>query len=131
MLRLGIKYEGQPVPLEAHKSFWVTPKEEIDAMTGGCGPGWLGDWFVPDTIWGLSVKRACRIHDFDYYMGTLKGEADLRFLENMQRIIIACTRWSWLKELRLRRAQTYYLAVRYAGDSAYAKDGAYKEVNLL
>ena len=60
MLRqLGIKYEGPLVPLQAVESFWVATKEEIDACTGGCGPGWFGDWLVPDTVWGgLSIQRA-------------------------------------------------------------------------
>jgi len=130
-MRFGVKYSDKPIPLEAPEKFWDTPKEEIDKVAGGCGPGWFGDWIVPDTVWGLSIKRACRIHDWDYHIGTPKVEADLRFLENMQRIVISCTRWSWLKELRLRRVQTYYLAVRYAGDSAYAKDKNNKEVNVL
>ena len=26
--------------------------------TFGCGPGGLGDWVVPDTMWGLRVTEA-------------------------------------------------------------------------
>ena len=130
-MRLGMKYEGQPVPLEADESFWTTPKEEIDAVTGGCGPGWFGDWIVPDTVYGLSIERACRIHDFDYYLKINKELADTRFYHNMERIVIASTKWAWLKSLRLRRVKTYYTAVKYAGDSAFAKDKNNKEVNLI
>jgi len=60
MLRqLGIKYEGPEVPLHAIEAFWRATKEEIDSCAGGCGPGKVGDWIVPDTVWGgLSIKRA-------------------------------------------------------------------------
>lgn len=118
-MRLGIKYEGKPIPLQAEDSFWNATKKEIDAVTGGCGPGWLGDWLIPDTVWGLSIERACRIHDYDYAIGTERAVADERFHVNMQRIVLFCTKWVWLKNLRLRRVKLYYLAVRHAG-SAYA-----------
>lgn len=130
-MRLGIKYKGKPVPLWADESFWNTPKEEIGAVTGGCGPGRLGDWLIPDTVWFLSIGRACRIHDWDYHIGTNKAMADIRFWHNMDRIIMACTKWNWLKTLRLRRAKLYYLAVKNVGDYAYAKDENNLEVNVI
>lgn len=132
-MKLRIKYKGKPVPLEADESFWNATTEEIDAATGGCGPGWLGDWFVPDTTWGLSIKPACQIHDWDYRPNSkvAKKAADNRFYENMQRIVIVCTKYNWLKNMRLRRVKLYYIAVKYGGDSAYAKDENNKEINLL
>lgn len=132
--KLRIKYESHHyVPLEADESFWDATKDEIDLATGGCGPGWAGDWFVPDTVWGgLSILRACRIHDWDYRPGSgvSKEVADKRFYENMQRIIIVCTKWNWLKNMRLRQAKLYYLAVKYGGDSSYAEDKNNKKINL-
>jgi len=120
---LGIKYEGQSVPLEADPSFFSATKEEIDKKAQGCGPGRFGDYFVPDSVWGgLSIKRACRIHDWDYYIGTDKKIADKRFLKNMERIILSNTNWYWLRELRLHQAQVYYTVVSYVGDHAYAAD---------
>jgi len=130
--QLGIKYDGTPVPLEADPSFWSATKEEIDKQAQGCGPGWFGDYLIPDSVWGgLSIKRACRIHDYSYFLGIDKGLADLRFLHNMERIIIACTKWEWLKRLRLSQAQLYYKVVSYAGDSAYAADKSNKIVNII
>ena len=133
MLRqLGLKYEGPAVPLEADPRFWEATKEEIDKVAQGCGPGWFGDYLVPDTVWGgLSIERACRIHDFSYAQGIDKELADVIFLKNMERIIIACTRWNWLKRLRLSQAQLYYKVVSYAGDSAYAADKSNKIVNII
>jgi len=129
---LGIKYEGQSVPLQADPTFFLTPKEEIDKQAQGCGPGWFGDWFVPDSVWGgLSIKRACRIHDWDYYIGTDKDIADKRFKENMERIIITNTKWNWLKSLRLHQASVYYRVVKYTGDHAYAVDKNNKDFNLI
>jgi len=129
---LGIKYEGQPVPLEADPTFWVATKDEIDNNAQGCGPGWFGDWFVPDSVWGgLSIKRACRIHDWDYYIGVDKSIADKRFKKNMERIILSNTKWNWLKGLRLHQASVYYRVVSYAGDHAYAVDKNNREFNVV
>ena len=94
------------------------------------GPGSWGDWFIPDTVWGLSIERACRIHDWSYHLGINKQLADIQFLQNMERIIMANTKWQWLKSLRLRRAKIYYTAVKFAGDSSFAKDNNNKVVNF-
>ena len=131
MFKLGQKYGDMPVPLYAPLEFWTATKEEIDEVAYGCGPGRLGDYLIPDRVWGLSILRACRIHDYSYHIKTAKTVADVVFYENMQRIVIACTKWRWLKSLRLRRVKIYYLAVKYCGDSAYAKDENNKEVNLI
>ena len=73
-------------------------------------------------MYGLSVFRACQIHDYMYYMGkTLadKEEADRVFLNNMVRIINAETKWKWLRCLRKRRAYAYYKAVDIFGGSSF------------
>ena len=110
--------------LFAPKTYWTTPKEEIDRVTGGCGPGRFGDWLVPDTIWGLSIKKACRIHDFSWYIAeTLeeKEASDRAFLNNMLRLIYAGAKWWILRKLRIRRAYKYYLAVKLLGGPAFWK----------
>ena len=82
---------------------------------------------VPDTTWGgLSILRACRIHDYDWAIGTDKIIADERFYVNMQLIVETCTTWKWLKKLRMHQVDTYYWAVRYKGDSFYRGLDKYK-----
>ena len=126
--RLGIKYEGQPVPIEADESFWIATKEEIDAVAQGCGPGKYADYLIPDTVFGgLSIKRACRVHDWDYEKGVDKVIADKRLLLNMQIIIIVCTRWNWLKVIRLQQAEFYYFMVSHCGDHAYQASRNFKK----
>ena len=52
--------------------YYAYDKEIRD--TWGCGPGGIGDCFVPDTVYGLSVKRACKRHDFRYRFRVDKTE---------------------------------------------------------
>ena len=40
----------------APPEFWKLPQEKIDSY--GCGPGKIGDWLVPDTIWGENIQLA-------------------------------------------------------------------------
>jgi len=44
--------------LIAPAAFWAMPEAEINAKYEGCGPGRVGDWMVPDSFWGLSVRVA-------------------------------------------------------------------------
>ena len=37
----------------------------------------------------------------------------------MRLIVEACTKWKWMKKLRMHQVDTYYWAVRYKGDSFY------------
>ena len=55
--------------LLAPDSYINASQEEIENKTGGCGPGDIGDWFVPDTMYGESVFLACQIHDWMYGEG--------------------------------------------------------------
>ena len=95
-------------------------------VDNGCGPsGWKGK-LVPDTIYGLSIKLACKIHDYEYHVGkTLEDKeiADIRFLKNLNLIITNETKWSKpLNPLRRTRANTYYLAVKHGGEEHFLKD---------
>ena len=71
-----------------------------------CGPGKLGDWLVPDCIFGMNMFEVCRWHDEAYTNpgGRTKGQIDRVFLERL--LILAG--WSWRKRLV---ARTYYYAV--------------------
>jgi hypothetical protein len=111
-----IEYGDQPC------SFHFATQEMRDDIAGGCGPGGTGDLIVPDTLWGISVKPACAIHDWMYAFGLSakdKALADRIFLNNMVRLIKARNSWGFLENLRLRRARTYYLAVKYFGGPSF------------
>jgi len=108
--------------LVAPNTFWSATEEEIEAKTGGCGPGGIGDWFVPDTMYGESVFLACQIHDWMYGEGETQEDkmwADIVFLVNMTLLITADG--GWLDSVRLRRVMTYFEAVYFGGGSAFDK----------
>ena len=90
---------------------------------GGCGPGnGIGDIAVPDTIYGLNVKEACKRHDFDYAIGGTEEDkiiSDIRLLSNLVIIIENNSRSRILKTLRRHRAIKYYLAVSDFGGSSF------------
>lgn len=99
--------------------FWNLPDKVREGY--GCGPGKIGDLFVPDTFYGLSIKPACEIHDYCYETGqTLddKAFADMLFLINTL-AIIEHRSGRLLKVPRTYRAITYYIAVRDAGRDAF------------
>ncbi len=98
-------------------------QDEIEKHTGGCGPGRIGDWFVPDTMWGESIFLACRIHDWMYHTGTTSEDkriADKVFLWNMTTLI---DDGEFLDHVRLRRVMTYYQAVSFGGNDCFDKGG--------
>jgi len=93
----------------------------------GCGPGGIGDWFVPDTMWGLSVKKACQQHDHDYRFGRgsskeHKKQCDDRMRDNMKIIVNKKSKSKILKAMRHVRIHTYYFWVRAAGGGSYWKE---------
>ena len=105
--------------LLAPQSYWDASEEELDKYTGGCGPGKLGDWFVPDTMLGESVFLACQIHDWMYHIGITaedKKWSDLLFLLNMT---ILVDDGDSLDFIRLRTVMTYYEAVSFGGKGAF------------
>lgn len=107
--------------LVAPTGFWNATEEQITEHTGGCGPGKLGDAFVPDTMWGESVFLACQIHDWMYFTGRTeqdKRTADICFLVNM---VLLVDDGEALDLLRLRRVMTYYCAVARCGKEAFGK----------
>jgi hypothetical protein len=100
--------------------------------TGGCGPGGPGDILVPDTMYCLSVKASCCIHDWMYHWGETteeKERADNIFLNNMIRQIKSAHSPGFLENLRLRRAKTYYNMVSwFGGPSFFANVNKRKEL---
>ncbi len=107
--------------LDADKSYGEASQGEIDLICNGCGSAQAKFDFIPDTVYGLSVKPACYIHDWDYSIGeTIKYKkmADRRFRNNMLRLIDSGS-CRLLKGLRRRRALKYYYAVKAFGGPAY------------
>ena len=109
----------------------------------GCGPGGLGDWLVPDKLFGvIDVTEACKIHDYMYKIETTlegKMKADRIFLNNMVRIVVAMTtpdedgftveETEIMKKRRsacLAESRTYYTMVKWFGGPAFW-DGKNKE----
>jgi len=109
------------VKLYAPQEFWKAPEELKKRVCNGCGTKGLGGWLVPDTLYGLSIERACDVHDFMYEIGKTiedKQAADRVFLNNMLRIIEAES-IGILKPLRRARAIKYYGAVVDFGGPAF------------
>lgn len=110
--------------LYAPKEYQDATPDQRNAVSNGCGSKGLGGWFVPDTLWGLSITESCDIHDWMYAYGKTeeaKSRADKKFLDNMY-IIIADTDGFMSKVLhfpRRRRALKYYYAVALWGKKAF------------
>ncbi|MBE0598331.1 MAG: hypothetical protein IH614_13770 [Desulfuromonadales bacterium] len=104
--------------LYAPAAYVAAPAEVRSLVVNGCGPrGWLRD-LVPDTLYGLDVAAACNIHDWMYVAGATieeKREADRVFLNNLLRLVNAAGGFWLLRQLRRRRARTYYEAVEHFG----------------
>ena len=117
-------FEYNDLNLRAPDSFWGATEEEVDKHTGGCGPGRKGDALVPDKLLWLSIKAACRIHDWEYHIGETwedKRLADLNFLINMLEINYKRSNNRFIRWLRDHLAFRYFLAVYYYGGSAFKK----------
>jgi len=117
------------VVLYAEPECWRFRRQRPDAWESfGCGPGdGIGDRLVPDTMYGLNVSEACRVHDWYYRFypedtEDARAMADRIFRNNLLRIVRAKTENPILRWLRERRCVAYYLAVRWRGGPAYHND---------
>jgi len=116
----------------APKTYWTASQVEKERVVNGAGPRDFG-WMVPDTMYGLNQTEPANIHDWMYEIGRVledKMLADRVYLNNLNRTIkynydlsgemmkrIGAARV--LKELRLRRALSYYQAVKHFGAGAF------------
>jgi len=93
--------------------------------TFGCGPGKIGDYFVPDNLFGIDIKIACQIHDWDTRISEEASEEHRLkiarvFKYNMIRIVRATpNQYSWMRSARIWEANFYYGRVVKWGWSAY------------
>jgi len=93
------------------------PKKDCN----GCGSGWSA-LIVPNSIYGLGIKKVCCIHDDRYERGGNmedKRLADREFLDNLLMLINAHKKWYFPHWLARHRALTYYDAVVRAGHGAF------------
>lgn len=117
-----IRERAKKYGLDAPASYWTVDEATLDMMTGGCGPGQFGNhgWF--DRAWGVNIKAACSIHDYEYAIGKTikeKNRADERFLINMLKVIRIESSWKFLRVVRNQRALTYYDLVSMNGLDAF------------
>jgi len=112
--------------LFAEPECWKFRDEHPDIWdTFGCGPGRIGDYFVPDNLLGLNIKIACQIHDYETrFSSEASEEHRLKiariFKYNMIRIVwYSPNQWFFMKRLRLKMAEFYYGRVVKWGWKAY------------
>jgi hypothetical protein len=106
------------------KCWWFKDHYPDEFEAYGCGPGGIGDFLVPDTVYGLSIRDACRVHDWGYRHCQINSEEDRkrhdRILKNNSlRIVDDHTEWRWVRWLRYQRVEKYYVMVRAFGSRAY------------
>lgn len=107
--------------LESLPGYMELSDVERFMICNGCGAANSKFDFVPDTIYGLSVREACYRHDYAYYIGRSEEDrlaADRQFLNNLLTIIELNSNFI-MRPLRRRRALKYYEAVREMGAKAF------------
>ena len=111
----------------APASFWDLTDDQLAEY--GCGPGKMGDWFVPDSLWGQDILVPCQNHDHMYEEGGTKEDkifADLLFLINMVAVIVE--KDEFLDDSRLDWAMKYYRAVHGLGGDCFGDKDLNKEM---
>ena len=108
--------------LYAPLSYWTATQNELKESCNGCGA--KDGIKVPNTMYGLCIKKACEIHDWMYKIGKTLADklfADAIFRLNLSIIIDAGSNFLTAL-LRHGRASTYYTAVIEWGESAFWVD---------
>lgn len=123
-MRAGNKYRAivEFGHLRAPAGYLALKPDQIGRVCNGCGPqkGFLSkfvSFLIPNSLFGLSIKTCCNIHDFCYIIGLDKCESDLLFYRNMVAEIEH--RGGLLRKPRLWLAGQYYLATRRYGNAYY------------
>ena len=78
--------------------------------------------FIPDTIYGISIRASCCRHDDRFERGGNRDDFDLanrEFLSNMLIEIEAGSKWYTPTFLARRRAMIYYEGVVRCGASSF------------
>jgi hypothetical protein len=110
-----------PFYLQCSVDYLAADDLERFKVCNGCGSAKAKFDFIPDGVYGLSIREACYIHDWDYHFGRTDEDrraADKRFLDNML-TLIELRSSGLFRSLRRWRAMTYYNAVREKGEAAF------------
>ena len=78
--------------------------------------------FIPDTIYGISIRESCCRHDDRFERGGNLADfdhANLEFISNMLIQIEKGSKWYTPTFLARRRAMTYYEGVVRCGKSSF------------
>ena len=114
--------EGAKIKLWMPEYFRMAPRREIALAIGrgGCGPGHIGDKLVPDKIYGLNVRSACKRHDMAWYLAETPEDrvlSDCMFLCNL--LLLNDKYSNWFTRLWRLKAlgciYHYFEAVAYLG----------------
>ena len=108
----GGEFEG----LLARPEFLALDDGKRCSICNGIGASTGLSSHFPNTVYGLNIKKAGDIHDYDYYIGGSdddKAVADAVLLHNA-RVLIRRGAWI-LRFLRNDRVAKYYIAVRLCG----------------
>jgi hypothetical protein len=124
-------------PLVAPATYWTASRARKAAICNGCGAKHgISRYFIPNSLWGLSVRPACDIHDWMYFQGISPADreyADLTFLRNLLSLVEQ-GHGPLAKALRLPRrlrALSYYGAVRDFGAAAFRTDKGADAAHML
>ena len=110
--------------LSANPTYWNASQIQRDEVDNGCGSDGVLGTLVPDSLLGLSISKACSIHDWMYHHGRTdkqRKEADIIFLDNMEKIVNKSVNNSILKCFRKGIARVYYFGVRIFGNYFFKK----------
>ena len=101
----------------SEKFMW--PHPTFKGFPSACGAGKLGDYLIPDTLWGLNVSPACYIHDQMWSLAEPSWSdfhaSNALLFVNCAFIIQARSANFFIRDLRIARAATYLLAVSTLG----------------
>jgi len=81
-----------------------------DRVNDGCGPGGWKNNLIPDVFLWADFKEACRIHDYDFFLGGNLADfeaANERFYQNMLIAIHNCQKAKLLNPVKRAMARLY------------------------
>ena len=116
------------LPLYIPQNYLQATDKQRASVCNGCGA--KNGAKVPNTIWGISIKTACNIHDWMFNIGKTKGDyyfANIMFFWNMTAIVVNASNVFTLL-IRMERVLTYFLGVMSSkGVKAYWVDKSVKD----